>query len=122
MRYFKHSEFDSPDKPGSGQLMDPYFLQLLDKARTHAQIPFKISSGYRSKKHNQALKDKGYKVSKNSAHLKGLAADIVCNSSSDRYIILSALLHVGFHRIGIAENFIHCDVSTDKPGFMVWTY
>ena len=117
MRYFKHSEFDSPDEPGSGQLMDPYFLQLLDKARTHAQIPFNISSGYRTKFWNK--KAGGVH---NSSHLKGLAADIVCNSSSDRYIILSALLHVGFHRIGIAEGFIHADVSTDKPGFMVWTY
>ena len=117
MRYFKLKEFNSPDKPGSGQLMDPFFLQLLDKARTHAQIPFRISSGYRTKEHNKKVGGVP-----NSAHLKGLAADIVCNSSSDRYIILSALLHVGFHRIGIAENFIHCDVSTDKPGFMVWTY
>ena len=117
MRYFKLKEFNSPDKPGSGQLMDPFFLQLLDKARTHAQIPFKISSGYRTKEHNKKVGGVP-----NSAHLKGLAADIVCNNSSDRYIILSALLHVGFHRIGVADSFIHCDVSTEKPGFMVWTY
>jgi len=117
MRYFKHSEFDSPDKPGSGQLMDPYFLQLLDKARTHAQIPFKISSGYRSKFWNK----KAGGVD-SSAHLKGLAADIVCNNSSDRFIILNALIFVGFNRIGIAEAFIHADVSTERPGFMVWIY
>jgi zinc D-Ala-D-Ala carboxypeptidase len=117
MRYFKLKEFDSRDKPGSGQLMDPYFLQLLDKARTHAQIPFRISSGYRTKEHNKKVGGVP-----NSAHLKGLAADIVCNNSSDRYIILSALLHVGFHRIGVGDSFIHCDTSTEKPGFMVWTY
>jgi uncharacterized protein YcbK (DUF882 family) len=117
MRYFKLKEFDSPDLPGSGQYMDPYFLQLLDKARAHAQIPFRISSGYRTKEHNKKVGGVD-----SSAHIKGLAADIVCNSSSDRYIILSALLHVGFHRIGIAEGFIHADVSTDRPGFMVWTY
>jgi len=117
MRYFKHSEFDSPDEPGSGQYMDPVFLQLLDKARAHAQIPFKISSGYRSKFWNK----KAGGVD-SSAHLKGLAADIVCNNSSDRFIILNALIFVGFNRIGIAETFIHADVSTERPGFMVWIY
>ena len=116
MRYFKLKEFDSPGTD-TGKLMDPVFLQLLDKARAHAQIPFRISSGYRTKEHNKKVGGVD-----SSAHLKGLAADIVCSNSSDRFIILNALLHVGFHRIGIAETFIHADVSTDRPGFMVWTY
>ena len=117
MRYFKHSEFDSPDKPGSGQLMDPYFLQLLDKARTHAQIPFKISSGYRTKEHNKKVGGVP-----NSSHLKGLAADIICSNSSDRYTIINALIFVGFHRIGVHKGFIHADNDLSKPGYVIWLY
>ena len=117
MRYFKHSEFDSPDKPGSGQLMDPYFLQLLDKARTHAQIPFKISSGYRTKEHNKKVGGVN-----GSAHVKGLAADIICDCSSDRFTIINALIFVGFHRIGIHKGFIHVDNDLSRGSFFIWMY
>ena len=117
MRYFKLKEFDSRDKPGSGQLMDPYFLQLLDKARTHAQIPFRISSGYRTKEHNKKVGGVP-----NSSHLKGLAADIICSNSSDRYTIINALIFVGFHRIGVHKGFIHADNDLSKPGYVIWLY
>lgn len=117
MRYFNLKEFDSPDKPGSGQLMDPFFLQLLDKARTHAQIPFKISSGYRSKEQNK--KAGGVP---NSSHLKGLAADIVCSNSSDRFTIINALIKVGINRIGVNNSYIHADNDLSKAGFIIWLY
>ena len=48
LKYFKFSEFDSPDKPESGKDMDGTFIQLLDKARGIANIPFRITSGYRT--------------------------------------------------------------------------
>ena len=116
MRYFKHSEFDSPGT-NTGQLMDPYFLQLLDKARTHAQIPFNISSGYRTKEQNKKVGGVP-----NSSHLKGLAADIICSNSSDRYTIINALIFVGFHRIGVHKGFIHADNDLSKPGYVIWLY
>ena len=55
LRYFKLSEFDSPDEPGSGAKMQPETLQMLDAARHIAGVPFKITSGYRTKEHNRKV-------------------------------------------------------------------
>ena len=33
MKYFNYEEFDSPDIQGSGQLMDPKLLEMIDEAR-----------------------------------------------------------------------------------------
>ena len=80
MVYFKHSEFDSPDKEGTGILMDSVFLSLLEEARAIAKIPFAITSGYRTEKYNNDLIKRGYSASKNSSHLKGLACDIATSN------------------------------------------
>ena len=122
MKYFKLSEFDSPDEVGSGSNMDATFLEMLDDARGWAGIPFKITSGFRTPSHNAYV---GGKIpnnkSKGSSHLFGYAADIACNNSSDREIILNALIEAGFRRIGIANTFIHVDNDIDKNP-AVWLY
>ena len=43
MRYFDLMEFDSPDLPGSGEFMSQDFLDLLEKARERAGVPFVIT-------------------------------------------------------------------------------
>lgn len=121
LNYFTLSEFDCPSLPNSGKNMDSNFLTKLESAREIAGIPFKITSGYRTKEHNQSLRDKGYKASPNSSHLIGVAADIAVSGGNDRYIILSALIKAGFRRIGVAKTFIHCDTDESKPN-SVWTY
>lgn len=122
MKYFRFHEFDSPLQEGSGQLMDRDFLEQLDIAREIAGIPFRITSGYRIEADIERLEKAGYKVSKQSSHLKGLAVDIACGNSSERYIIIDSLLKSGFHRIGIAKTFIHVDDDPDKPANVIWSY
>ena len=116
MKYFNFHEFDSPDKPGSGHNMEEEFLELIDCAREEAEIPFKITSGFRTTEHNNSVGGV-----ENSSHLKGCAADISCTSSSQRSIMVRALVNVGFTRLGIAKSFIHVDNDPNKSD-AIWLY
>lgn len=116
LKYFDLHEFASPDIAGSGEEMKMPFLRKLDKARKIAGVSFVINSGFRSELWN----DKVGGVA-NSSHLRGWAADVACNNST-RYQILTALLEVGFNRIGIANTFIHVDCDPRKNPCRIWTY
>ena len=116
MKYFKISEFDSPDQLGSGKNMKKKFLKMIDKARDKAGIPFKINSGFRSEAHNRLV---GGRVG--SSHLKGLAADISCYNSDQSEKILRACIEVGFSRIGISSSFLHIDCDDSKTS-AIWLY
>lgn len=122
MNYFKYHEFDSPDVDGSGQMMDKNFLMMLEAAREIYGQPMRITSGFRTENYNEELNKRGYKASPNSSHLKGLAADIECTNSTDRYNLIDSLLKAGFNRIGIADSFIHVDNDLSKAPFVIWTY
>jgi uncharacterized protein YcbK (DUF882 family) len=117
MKYFNYSEFDSPDVQGSGQMMDKDFLNLLDLARDRFDKPIYINSGYRTSQHNEDIGGV-----ENSSHLKGLAADIACTKSHDRFELIDIFLDLGINRIGIADTFIHVDVDPDKSANVMWTY
>lgn len=119
---FKASEFDSPDLKGSGKNMKDEFMEPLQEAREIADIPFKINSGYRTEAYHKELGERGYKTAKVSAHCEGYAADIACNNSKDRWLIVGSLLLAGFTRIGIADTFIHVDNSPTKTEHRIWTY
>lgn len=117
MKYFKLEEFDCPGLPDSGKKMDQCFLEMLDKAREIYGRPMRVNSGYRTKEHNAKIGGV-----KNSSHLKGIAADISCKSSADRFAMLNAFMQAGFKRIGVANSFIHVDTDEDKSQNVIWTY
>lgn len=117
MKHFELKEFDSPDSPGSGIKMNREFLAKLDFARDDADIPFIITSGYRTKEHNERVGGID-----SSAHTKGYAADIACRDSRSRHIIVTSLILAGFDRIGIANTFIHVDSCPEKPKNVIWVY
>ena len=115
--FFEYSEFNSPDEIDSYINMDVAFLNKLSKARELAAIGFKITSGYRSPAHNAKV---GGVPS--SSHTIGRAVDIYAPTSTQKYIIINALLQVGFNRIGVAKNFIHVDDDPSKSEDVIWTY
>ena len=118
-KYFKLSEFDSPDLPDSGINMSHDFMLMLVKAREIAKIPFTITSGYRTKEHNKKIGGV-----ENSSHttIPCVACDIYVDNGKNRYIILNALIQAGFRRIGIADNFVHIDIDSNKTSNLIWTY
>lgn len=117
MKYFKLEEFDSPDEAGSGKHMHQEILHMLDAVRKKFGKPIKINSGYRTVARNKKIGG----VSR-SSHLKGLAVDISCNNSVDRFKLLNLLLEAGFNRIGIAKTFIHVDIDKTKSQNLIWGY
>lgn len=123
MKYFTRSEFDSPDKPGSGSLMSETILEMLDDVRGKFGKPIVINSGYRTEEHNAKVGGKPKtKTSKGSSHMYGLAVDIKCTNSTDRFHLIYLLQETGFQRIGVAKTFIHVDIDFEKSQEVIWTY
>lgn len=116
-KWFKLSEFDSPDRPGSGELMEPEVVQALDIARDIYGFPMVITSGFRTVEHNKKVGG-----SRQSSHLLGYAADIAVPNSQRRFLLVEALLDAGFHRLGLGPDFVHVDLDPNKPSNSLWVY
>lgn len=99
------------------QQVDERLVLMLDIARSQAGVSFVISSGYRCIGHNKEVGGVA-----DSSHLKGLAVDIRVQNSRSRFLILRSLIDVGFRRIGVAKNFIHVDIDSEKDLGVCWDY
>lgn len=117
IKHFACSEFDSSDAPGSGTLMNIEFVAILDKLREKCGFPFIINSGYRTPSHNDTVGGKS-----ESAHTKGVAADIAVSDGIQRMLLVKHALETGINRIGVAKSFIHLDMDYTLPQNVIWTY
>lgn len=97
--------------------LKPELVEMLDRARGFAGVPFAIVSGFRDKDHNEQVGGVA-----DSAHMKGLAVDLRCRSSRERFKITSGLLMAGFSRIGWGDTFIHADCDGTKDQEVGWLY
>jgi uncharacterized protein YcbK (DUF882 family) len=95
--------------------LDQKLVQMLDRAREIAGIPFIITSGVRSPQHDIEVGGSG-----TGAHTRGLAVDLKCNTSDFRLNILSACIAIGFKRIGVKSNHIHVDIDKTLPQDVLW--
>lgn len=116
-KYFSDKEFKNCSPSCSINDMDKEFMDKLDILREKAGIPLVITSAYRSKEWDLSKGRSG-----NGAHTKGVAVDIRCNNSHNRFLILKAALEIGFKRIGIANTFIHVDDDSSLPQEVIWGY
>lgn len=103
-KYFGEAEFLRCTPPCSREDMNQDFLDLMDDVRHKAGIPLVINCAYRSRDYDLKKGRSG-----NSAHTRGLAVDIRCTTSENRYKIVKAALECGIQRIGIGKNFVHID-------------
>lgn len=116
-RYFSEKEFLRCTPPCSLQDMKQVAMTKFDKARQLAGIPFVINCAYRDRAYDLAKGRSG-----NSAHTRGYALDIRCNTSQNRMIIVNALIKAGFTRIGDGNGFIHADCDPSLPQKVFWNY
>lgn len=116
-KYFSDRELTCNCGKCGMKITDKEFLDMLDKAREIAGIPFIITSPYRCLEYNRSIGSKD-----TSTHVKGLAVDIKATDSRTRFLIIKALIEVGFTRIGQAETFIHVDLDKTKAQNVFWKY
>lgn len=114
---FKVKEFICPCCGEEGIKEDLVFrLQMARDSLPEGSVII-IDSAYRCEKHNKEVRGV-----RDSAHRKGEAVDIRCANSTYRFFLIEALLKAGFKRIGIGENFIHCDLDETKDQTVIWDY
>lgn len=97
--------------------MDEDFLDKLLFAQKLCGRKFRITSAFRTVAYEKSKGRSG-----RSAHCLGKAVDISTTDSKSRYVVVAALLHAGFNRIGIGKTFVHVDDDLKRAHPVIFHY
>jgi uncharacterized protein YcbK (DUF882 family) len=99
--------------------IDHIALGMLNTAREIAEVPFIITSSYRTPEHSETVGG-----SRADAHTETpcTAFDIAASDAHCRMRIIKGLIAAGFGRIGVnvENNHIHVDHSNNLPPEVFW--
>jgi len=120
--YFSRSEFSCGCSCGFGFEygdVDVELLALLDRMREILGAPIYIShnGGCRCGVCNEEVGGVD-----NSAHSRGMAADLKVTGGWERRKMIDAAVVAGAAGIGVANGFVHVDVCDVKPRPSAWGY
>jgi len=105
--------------------VSPKLIEKLQHVRDVLGKPMTITSGVRCESFNKSINGSLVSSHMPDADGMGLAVDIACINSIDRYELVEVAQKF-FKRIGIAGehsgNFIHLDVDKAKAQEVLWTY
>ena len=105
-KYFKDSEIKG---------LKPELVEMLDKAREIAGIPFIITSGFRTPEHSTYVG--GFA---NDPHTTGSAVDLKLKNKNDRFLIINSWIKAGGNRFGDEVDHVHLDIDKTKEQNFCW--
>lgn len=115
----KHYELECKCGCGLNEY-DQSSIDHMQLARDIAGVPFIYDSGCRCFSHNKSEGGETNSSHKPTKNRKASAFDIQTLDSHTKFRVLVGLIHAGFTRIGIYENFIHADDDKYKDKEVVW--
>jgi zinc D-Ala-D-Ala carboxypeptidase len=90
------------------------FLDRLEELRFMFAAPLPVTSAYRCKDHNEAIKG-----SENSWHIKGRAVDLAITDPVARFNLVRLAYMKGFRGIEVCDRHIHLD-DRDSTPVLLW--
>ena len=113
LKHFAPQEFERCIPSCSIDKMNPEFLVALDTARDVAEVPFVLTSAYRSPSYDLAKGRSG-----SGYHTRGRAVDVACIDSKTRWKIVCGCLAVGLS-VGLSKDgFVHIDNRREPIVFL----
>jgi len=129
---FNATEFNCRCGCGAGgERVSLVLMNMLQRARTRAGIPFSVNSGGRCQKHAAQVSTASNTLASDhtfTASQLVLGADIRTTDNAQRWRIIDAAQREGFTRIGIGNGFVHLGIGTREnagarnPSNVIWLY